>query len=162
MPDITQLLLFSDRTNWRARFLCLHVECLIYLGIPASQLGRKTWCCSLIFSRTLTSCNGKSLGRLTTSEPIESNLVNMLWLNDNIVAAPVSRKCQKCRSACQRVNKDKTKYMIHHFSQRDVSQLKITLNSEGKQIQGTYMRIWFSGNNYTGNNKLGTTHRQNS
>ncbi len=26
--------------------------------------------------------------------------------------------------------------MIHHFSQRDVSQLKITLNLEGKQIQG--------------------------
>ena len=34
------------------------------------------------------------------------------------------------------LNKDKTKYMIHHFSQRDVSQLKITLNLEGKQIQG--------------------------
>ena len=27
--------------------------------------------------------------------------------------------------------------MIHHFSQRDVSQLKITLDLEGKQIQGT-------------------------
>ena len=27
--------------------------------------------------------------------------------------------------------------MIHHFSQRDVSQLKITLYLEGKQIQGT-------------------------
>ena len=26
--------------------------------------------------------------------------------------------------------------MIHHFSQRDVSQLKLTLNLEGKQIQG--------------------------
>ena len=34
------------------------------------------------------------------------------------------------------LNKDKTKYMIHHFSQRDVSQLKITLSLEGKQIQG--------------------------
>ena len=34
------------------------------------------------------------------------------------------------------LNKDKTKYMIHHFSQRDVSQLKISLNLEGKQIQG--------------------------
>ena len=34
------------------------------------------------------------------------------------------------------LNKDKTKCMIHHFSQRDVSQLKITLNLEGKQIQG--------------------------
>ena len=34
------------------------------------------------------------------------------------------------------LNKDKTKYMIHHFSQRDVSQLKLTLNLEGKQIQG--------------------------
>ena len=31
------------------------------------------------------------IGRLPTSEPIESKLVNMLWLNDNIVAAPVSR-----------------------------------------------------------------------
>ena len=34
------------------------------------------------------------------------------------------------------LNKDKTKYMIHLFSQRDVSQLKISLNLEGKQIQG--------------------------
>ena len=33
------------------------------------------------------------------------------------------------------LNKDKTKYMIHHFSQRDVSQLKIPLNLKGKQIQ---------------------------
>ena len=33
-------------------------------------------------------------------------------------------------------NKDKTKYTIYHFSQRDVSQLKITLNLEGKHIQG--------------------------
>ena len=32
------------------------------------------------------------------------------------------------------LNKDKTKYMIHHSSQRDVSQLKISLNLEGKQI----------------------------
>ena len=32
--------------------------------------------------------------RLPTSEPIESKLVNILWLNDNIVAAPVSRKWQ--------------------------------------------------------------------
>ena len=28
--------------------------------------------------------------------------------------------------------------MIHHFSQRDVSQLKITLNLEGKQIREFY------------------------
>ena len=34
------------------------------------------------------------------------------------------------------LNKDNTKYMIYHFSQRDVSQLKLTLNLEGKQIQG--------------------------
>ena len=34
------------------------------------------------------------------------------------------------------LNKEKTKYIIHHFSQSDVSQLKITLNLEGKQIQG--------------------------
>ena len=42
------------------------------------------------------------------------------WLNDNKLF----------------LNKDKTKYTIYHFSQRDVSQLKITLNLEGKQIQG--------------------------
>ena len=41
-------------------------------------------------------------------------------------------ECQQTLS----LNKDKTKHMIHHFSQRDVSQLKITLNLEGKQIQG--------------------------
>ena len=43
------------------------------------------------------------IGRLPTAEPIESKLVNMLWPNDNIVAAPVNRKWQKCRSACQRL-----------------------------------------------------------
>ena len=32
-----------------------------------------------------------SIGRLPTAEPIESKLVNMLWPNDNIVAAPVNR-----------------------------------------------------------------------
>ena len=45
-----------------------------------------------------------SIGRLPTAEPIESKLVNMLWPNDNIVAAPVNRMWQKCHSACQRVN----------------------------------------------------------
>ena len=33
-----------------------------------------------------------SIGRLPTAEPIESKLVNMLWPNDKIVAAPVNRK----------------------------------------------------------------------
>ena len=33
-----------------------------------------------------------SIGRLLTAEPIESKLVNMLWPNDNIVAALVNRK----------------------------------------------------------------------
>ena len=40
---------------------------------------------ALIFSRPPTSCNG------LTAEPIESKLVNMLWPNENIVAAPVNR-----------------------------------------------------------------------
>ncbi len=37
------------------------------------------------------------IGRLPTSEPIESKVVNKLWLNDNnfIVAAPVSDKVTK-------------------------------------------------------------------
>ena len=33
-----------------------------------------------------------SIGRLPTAEPIEAKLVNMLWPNDNIVAAPVNRE----------------------------------------------------------------------
>ena len=45
-----------------------------------------------------------SIGCLPIAEPIESKLVDMLWPNDNVVAAPVNRKRQKCRSACQRVN----------------------------------------------------------
>ena len=31
------------------------------------------------------------IGRLPKAEPIESKLVNMLWPNDNIDAAPVNR-----------------------------------------------------------------------
>ena len=37
------------------------------------------------------------------------------------------------------LNKDKTKYTIHHFSQLDVSQLKITLNLEGKRSFKCYV-----------------------
>ena len=57
----------------------------------------------LIFSRPSLVAMACSIGRLPTAEPIESKLVNMLRKNDNIVAAPVNRKWQKCRSACQRV-----------------------------------------------------------
>ena len=61
------------------------------------------------------------------------------------------------------LSKDKTNNVIYHFSQRDVSQLKITLNLEGKQIQGI-CEFNFLGTTIgpTGNIKLGTTHRQHS
>ncbi len=61
---------------------------------------RTAWLCSLIFSRPLTSCNGMFYLMFTDSW---AKLVNMLWPNDNIVAAPVNHKWQKCRSACQRL-----------------------------------------------------------
>ena len=69
------------------------------------------------------------------SIPSKAKPIQMTYLSNNI-NKELSHISEWLNPNKLSLNKDKTKYMIHHFSQRDVSQLEITLNLEGKQIQG--------------------------
>ena len=71
------------------RWVCLFTFAYLnYLVISAGHQGRIAHLYSVGQSLVAMAC---SVGRLPTAEPIESKLVDMLWPNDNIVAAPVNR-----------------------------------------------------------------------